>query len=62
VVAFDAGGRTSNAGGELRGATARTIGLVGRFAACSVDESAQTQLEHTTEAMLAQRVFSVALG
>src|ERR687891_297819 len=40
----------------------RAINLVGRFAACLVDNRAQAQVEHTTEAMVAQRVFGIALG
>jgi hypothetical protein len=62
VAAFDGGDNTSDAGGRLLGATDRTIGLVGRFAACFVDGRAQAQVEHTVEAMVAQRVFGIALG
>jgi hypothetical protein len=36
--------------------------LVGRFAACFADARAQAQVEHTVEAMVAQRVFGIALG
>jgi hypothetical protein len=61
-AAFDGGDNTSDAGGLLLGATDRTIGLVGRFAACFVDGRAQAQVEHTIEAMVAQRVFGIALG
>ena len=62
VAAFDGGDNTSDAGGLLLGATDRTIGLVGRFAACFADGRAQAQVEHTIEAMVAQRVFGIALG
>jgi Transposase DDE domain group 1 len=62
VAAFDGGDTTSEAGGLLLGATDRTVGLVGRFAACFVDGRAQAQVEHTIEAMVAQRVFGIALG
>lgn len=62
VAAFDGGEVTSDAGGLLLGATDRAIGLVGRFAACFADGRAQTQVEHTVEAMVAQRVFGIALG
>jgi hypothetical protein len=62
VAAFDGGEGTTDAGGLLLGATDRTINLVGRFAACFVDGRAQAQVEHTIEAMLAQRVFGIALG
>src|SRR5918994_4634051 len=62
VAAFDGGEVTSDAGGLLLGATDRAIGLVGRFAACFVDERAQAQVEHSIAAMVAQRVFGIALG
>jgi hypothetical protein len=62
VAAFDGGDNTSDAGALLLGATDRTIGLVGRFAACFVDGRAQAQVEHTIVAMVAQRVFGIALG
>ena len=39
-----------------------TIGLVARFAACFVDQRAQVQVEHSIAAMVAQRVFGIALG
>jgi hypothetical protein len=62
VAAFDGGDNSSDAGGLLLGATDRAIGLVGRFAACFADGRAQEQIEHTIEAMVAQRVFGIALG
>ena len=62
VAAFDGGEVTSDAGALLLGATDRAIGLVGRFAASFVDDRAQGQVEHTVEAMVAQRVFGIALG
>jgi hypothetical protein len=62
VAAFDGGQVTSDAGALLLGATDRAIGLVARFAACFADGRAQAQVEHTIEAMVAQRVFGIALG
>ena len=62
VAAFDGGEVTSDAGALLLGATDRAIGLVTRFAACFDDGRVQTQVEHTVEAMVAQRVFGIALG
>jgi hypothetical protein len=62
VAAFDGGDNTSDAGALLLGATDRAIGLVGRFAACFADGRVQAQVEHTIEAMVAQRVFGIALG
>src|SRR5918995_2655216 len=62
VAAFEGGEHTTDAGGLLLGATDRTIGLVGRFAACFNDGRAPAQIEHTIETMVAQRVFGIALG
>jgi hypothetical protein len=62
VAAFDGGAVTSDAGALLLGATDRAIGLVTRFAACFDDGRDQAQIEHTVEAMVAQRVFGIALG
>jgi hypothetical protein len=62
VAAFDGGENTSDAGGLLLGATDRAIGLTARFAACFLDDRAQAQVEHTVKAMVAQRVFGIALG
>src|ERR687898_293074 len=62
VAAFDGGDNTSDAGGLLLGATDRAIDLVARFAACFVDRRAQAQVEHTVAAMVAQRIFGIALG
>jgi hypothetical protein len=53
---------TTDAGALLLGATDRAIRLVGWFAACFADGRAQAQVEHTIEAMVAQRVFGIALG
>jgi hypothetical protein len=62
VAAFDGGDASSDAGALLLGATDRAIGLVRRFGACFEDSRAQAQVEHTIEAMVAQRVFGIALG
>jgi Transposase DDE domain group 1 len=62
VAGFDGGEVTSDAGALLLGATDRAIGLVTRFAACFADGRVQRQVEHTVEAMVAQRVFGIALG
>jgi Transposase DDE domain group 1 len=62
VAAFDGGEVTSDAGALLLGATDRAIGLIERFAACFADGRAQTQVEHSVAAMVAQRVFGIALG
>jgi hypothetical protein len=62
VAAFDGGAVTSDAGALLLGATDRAIGLVTGFAACFDDGRDQAQVEHTVAAMVAQRVFGIALG
>jgi hypothetical protein len=62
VAAFDGGAVTSDAGALLLGATDRAIGLVARFAACFDDGRAAGLVEHSIEAMVAQRVFGIALG
>jgi Transposase DDE domain group 1 len=62
VAAFAGGDNTSDAGGLLLGATDRASGLVARFAACFVDHRAAAHGEHSIDAMVAQRVFGIALG
>ena len=62
VAGFDGGDATSDAGALLLGATDRAIGLVERFAGCFADGRAQAQVEHSIQAMVAQRVFGIALG
>jgi hypothetical protein len=62
VAAFDGGEVTSDAGGLLLGATDRAVGLITRFAACFDDGRVQAQVEHSVAAMVAQRVFGIALG
>ena len=62
VAAFDGGEVTSDAGALLLGATDRAIGLVARFAACFADGRAPALIEHSVAAMVAQRVFGIALG
>ena len=62
VASFDGGAVTSDAGALLLGATDRVIGLMARFAACFDDRRVQDQVEHSVTAMVAQRVFGIALG
>ncbi|HEX2136988.1 MAG TPA: IS1380 family transposase [Microvirga sp.] len=61
-AAFDGGHATSDAGALLLGATDRAIGLVDRFAACFDDGRTPALVEHSVTAMVAQRVFGIALG
>ena len=60
-AAFDGGDATSDAGALLLGATDRAIGLVDRFAACFEDGRTPALVEHSVAAMVAQRVFGIAL-
>jgi len=62
VAAFDGGQVSSDAGALLLGATDRAIGLVARFAACFDDGRTAGLVEHSVAAMVAQRVFGIALG
>jgi hypothetical protein len=62
VAAFDGGTVTSDAGALLLGATDRAIGLVERFAGCFQDGRDPDQVIHEIPAMVAQRVFGLALG
>jgi Transposase DDE domain group 1 len=62
VAAFDGGEVTSDAGALLLGATDRAVGVVTRFAACFDDGRVAGLVEHSVAAMVAQRVFGIALG
>ena len=62
VAAFDGGAVTSDAGALLLGAADRALGLLDRFASCFDDGRAQAQVVHALRAMVAQRVFAIALG
>ena len=62
VAAFDGGRVTSQAGALLLGATDRAIELSARFAACFEDGRRQEQVVHGVQAMVAQRLFAIALG
>src|SRR5215469_9959389 len=46
VSGFDGGAITSDGGALLLGAVDRTIGLIGRFAACFVDRRRPELVEH----------------
>ena len=62
VAGFDGGAVSSEAGALLLGATDRAIGLVERLAGCFVDARRQASVEHSVAALVAQRVFAIALG
>ena len=62
VAGFDGGRVSSQAGALLLGATDRAIELSARFAACFEDGRRQEQVVHGVQAMVAQRLFAIALG
>ena len=62
VASFDGGSMTSDAGGLLRGATDRTIGMMERFAGCFVDRRDPALIEHEVRTLVGQRVLGLALG
>lgn len=62
VASFDGGAITSDAGGLLLGAADKVLGLTRRLAACFTDHRNPELIEHSTETLLMQRVFGIALG
>jgi hypothetical protein len=62
VADFDGGLVSSDAGALLLGETDKAIGLVGRFAACFGDHRDPLFIVHPLKALVAQRVFGLALG
>lgn len=59
---FDGGKITSNAGGLLLQQVDRRIHLLSRFSKCFLDGRDQKRIRHGVHAMLAQRVYGLALG
>ena len=62
MAQFDGGRISSEGGAPLLAAVERRRRLIGRFAACFVDERDAAQVEHPVERLVAQRVFGLALG
>ena len=62
VADFDGGLVSSDAGALLLSATDRAIGLTHRFAACFSDRRSRLFTVHPLRALIAQRVFGLALG
>ena len=63
VEAGFTGGQVSSDGGALLlRETDRKIGLLERLAACFTDKRAADQIQHPLPAMLAQRIYGLALG
>ena len=62
VGCFDGGRITSDAGGLLLREVDSRIGLMQRVADCFVDYRNPESVEHRVQALLAQRIYGVALG
>jgi hypothetical protein len=62
VADFNGGRLTSDAGGLLLREADRQLGLIRRLAACIPDPRDPLLTVHDQEAMLAQRIFGIALG
>ena len=62
VGCFDGGRITSDAGGLLLREVDTRIGLMQRLADCFVDYRNPESVEHRVQALLAQRIYGVALG
>ena len=59
---FDGGALTSDAGGVLLRETDLRLGLLERLAQCCRDYRNPNSVEHRLRALLAQRVYALALG
>ena len=62
VADFDGGMVSSDAGALLLGEAGKAIELTDRFAACFVDRRNPLMTVHALRALVAQRVFGLALG
>jgi len=62
VADFDGGMVSSDAGALLLGEADKAIGLTDRFAACFADRRNPLMTVHALRALVAQRVFGLALG
>jgi len=59
---FDGGRLSSDGGGLLLREVEQPRGLIRQFAACFTDHRDPTRVEHSVEALVAQRVYALALG
>jgi hypothetical protein len=59
---FDGGDISSDGGALLLRETERLTGIIRQFAACFTDHRNPDLVEHTVEALIAQRVYALALG
>jgi len=61
-VQFDGGAISSDGGGLLLREVEKRVGILRQFAACFTDYRNPDLVEHTVEALVAQRVYALALG
>jgi hypothetical protein len=59
---FDGGAITSDGGGLLLREVEKRIGILRQFVACFTDYRKPDRIDHTVEALVAQRVYGLALG
>ena len=59
---FDGGAITSDAGGLLLREAEKRTGIIAQFAACFTDHRDPIRIEHPVKALVAQRVYALALG
>jgi hypothetical protein len=62
VAHFNGGNITSDAGGLLLQQAERITGIVAQFADCFTDHRDPDLIEHSLQALVAQRVYAIALG
>ena len=62
VARFDGGTLTSDGGAVLLREVERATRIVAQFAACFTDHRAPSRIEHPVAALVAQRVYGLALG
>ncbi len=62
VARFDGGRITSDGGGLLLREAERLTGVIRQFSACFTDHRDPDLTEHTVEALIAQRIYGLALG
>src|SRR5947208_10809322 len=62
VAEFSGGTMTSDSGAQLLRETDRRMKLLARFSQCFLDGRNPALVQHPVEQMLAQRIYSLALG
>lgn len=62
VDRFDGGAITSDGGGVLPRPVEQRTGILQQCAACFTDHRKADRTEHTAEALIAQRIYGLALG